>query len=84
MKVTDLTLGTNKIGKMVSNWHVSDEPSLSYHRYICFEVGNINMNQVTFRDTRRINCGVVQGQPREKSGDYFMKYTHDKGHRSVY
>jgi hypothetical protein len=31
--VIDLTLGTNKIGDLVSNWHVSDEPSLSYHRF---------------------------------------------------
>jgi hypothetical protein len=40
-KVIDLTLGTNKIGDLVSNWHVSDEPSLSDHRYICFQIGNI-------------------------------------------
>jgi hypothetical protein len=26
--------------------------------------------------------GVVQGRPRGISGDYFAKYTHDKGHRS--
>jgi hypothetical protein len=34
-KVIDLTLGTNKIGDLVSDWHVSDEPSLSDHRYSC-------------------------------------------------
>jgi hypothetical protein len=55
MEVINLILGTNKIGDLVSNWHVSDEPSLSDHRYICFEIGNITMNQVTLRDTRRIN-----------------------------
>jgi hypothetical protein len=33
-EVIDLTLGTNRIGNLVSNWHVSDEPSLSDHRYI--------------------------------------------------
>jgi hypothetical protein len=27
--VIDSTLGTNKIESLVSNWHVSDEPSLS-------------------------------------------------------
>ncbi|PNF41013.1 hypothetical protein B7P43_G08809 [Cryptotermes secundus] len=27
-EVIDLTLGTNKIGNLISNWHVSDEPSL--------------------------------------------------------
>jgi hypothetical protein len=40
-EVIDLTLGTNKTGDLVSNWHVSDEPSLSDHRYICFQIGNI-------------------------------------------
>jgi hypothetical protein len=33
--VIDLTLGTNRIGNLVSNWHASDEPSSSDHRYIC-------------------------------------------------
>ncbi|PNF42332.1 hypothetical protein B7P43_G04928 [Cryptotermes secundus] len=30
-EVIDLTLGTNNIGNLVSNWHVSDEPSVSDH-----------------------------------------------------
>jgi hypothetical protein len=33
-EVIDLTLGSNKIVNLVSNWHVSDELSLSDHRYI--------------------------------------------------
>jgi hypothetical protein len=36
--VIDLTLGTNKIVNLVSNWHVPDEPSLSDHRYIVVPV----------------------------------------------
>jgi hypothetical protein len=40
-EVIDLTLGTNRMGNLVSNWHVSDEPSLSDHRYICIQIGNI-------------------------------------------
>jgi hypothetical protein len=54
-EVTDLTFGTNKIGNLVRNWHVSDELSLSDHRYICSQIGNITINQVTFRDPRRTN-----------------------------
>jgi hypothetical protein len=38
-EVIDLTLGTNKFGDLVSNWHVSDEPSLLDHRYIRFQIG---------------------------------------------
>jgi hypothetical protein len=54
-KVIDLTLGTNEIENLVSNWHVSDEMSLSDHRYICFQLGNISINQVTYRNPRRTN-----------------------------
>jgi hypothetical protein len=54
-EVIDLTLGTNKILNLESNWHVSDEPSLSDHRYICFQIGNILINQVTLRNSRRTN-----------------------------
>jgi hypothetical protein len=54
-EVTDLTLGTNKTGNLVSKWHISDELSLLDHRYICFQIGNIKINQVTFRDPRRTN-----------------------------
>jgi hypothetical protein len=45
-EVIDLTLGTNEIANLVGNWHVSDEVSLSDHRYICFELGNISIDQV--------------------------------------
>jgi hypothetical protein len=54
-EVTDLTLETNKIVNLVNNWYVSDEPSLSDHRYICFQIGYILINQVTFRNPRRTN-----------------------------
>jgi hypothetical protein len=51
-EVIDLALGTNKIGDLVSNWHVSDEPSLSAHRYICFQIYNITSNYVTFQNPK--------------------------------
>jgi hypothetical protein len=54
-EVTDLTLGNNRIGNLVSNWHVSDELSLSDHRYICFQIGNIDIAKVTSRDPKRTN-----------------------------
>jgi hypothetical protein len=54
-KVIDMTLETNKIVNLVSNWHVSDEPPLSDHRYVCFQIDNISINQVTFRNSRRIS-----------------------------
>jgi hypothetical protein len=54
-EVIDLTLGTNKIGILVSNRHVTDEPSLLGHRYTSFQIGNITTNQVTFRNPTRTN-----------------------------
>jgi hypothetical protein len=54
-EVIDLTIGTTNIANLVSNWHVSDEPSLSDHRYIRFQIGNIAVQQVPFRNPRRTN-----------------------------
>jgi hypothetical protein len=52
-EVIDLTLGTNTIEDIVTNWHVSDKPSLSDHRYICFQIGSIAKSHVTFRNPRK-------------------------------
>jgi hypothetical protein len=57
-EVIDLTIRTNKIGDLVSNWHVSDEPSLSDHRYICFQIGNIK------------KIILPSGIPREQNGSH--------------
>jgi hypothetical protein len=54
-EVIDLPPGTNRIGNLVSNWHVSDEPSLSDHRYVCFQIGNTDITRFTFRDPKRTN-----------------------------
>jgi hypothetical protein len=52
-EVIDLTLGTNNIEERVTNWHVSDDPSLSDHRYICFQIGNITKNYLTYRNPKK-------------------------------
>jgi hypothetical protein len=54
-KVIDLTLGTDKIEDLVINWHVSDEISLSDHRYIVFQVGDLEVTRLTYRNPKRIN-----------------------------
>jgi hypothetical protein len=51
-EVIDLALGTNKMGHLISNWHVSDEPSLSVHRYVCFQENKM---------------GVIQGRLKRES-----------------
>jgi hypothetical protein len=59
-EVIDLTLGTNRIGDLVSNWHVSDDPSLSDHRHICFQIHNIKVEQSTYRNPKRTNWESYQ------------------------
>jgi hypothetical protein len=58
-EVIDLTLGTNEVENLASNWHVSDETSLSDHRYICFQISNITVNQVTIRNPKRIHTHSI-------------------------
>jgi hypothetical protein len=67
-EVIDLTLRTSKIGNLVSDWHVSGEPSLSDHIYICFQIGNITSEQITFRNPRRTNWESYKDDPRETLG----------------
>jgi hypothetical protein len=40
----------------VSTWHVSDETSLSDHRYIFFQVSDIEISKITYRNPKRTNC----------------------------
>jgi hypothetical protein len=51
----DLKTGTNRISNPVNNWHVSDELSLSNHRYIGFQIGNMIINRTAFGDHKRTN-----------------------------
>jgi hypothetical protein len=78
-EIIDLTLGINEIGNLLSNWHVSDDPSLSDHRYICFQIGNIATTRVTFRDSKRTGSHI---KSKSKSRDHFVKDTHNKRDRS--
>jgi hypothetical protein len=54
-EVTDFRVGTNKIGNLVCNWHVSDEPSLLDNRYIRFQIRITATTRVTSRDTKTTN-----------------------------
>jgi hypothetical protein len=46
-EVIDLTLGTDKVVDLASDWHVSDETSLSDHRYILFQVRDLEISNIT-------------------------------------
>jgi hypothetical protein len=69
-EVIDLILGTDKIGDLVTNWHVCDEISLSDHRYIVYQVGDLEVTRLTYcnpkrttwesyREHLKVNLGVV-------------------------
>jgi hypothetical protein len=58
-EVIDLTLGTNEIANLVSNWHISDEMSFSDHRYICFALGNISINTSYLQESKKNQLGVI-------------------------
>jgi hypothetical protein len=47
-EVIDLTLETDWIGNLVRNWHASDEPSLSDHRYILLQIANVEITDRKF------------------------------------
>ncbi|KAK9752401.1 protein of unknown function (DUF4780) [Popillia japonica] len=46
---------SKEVGGMIRNWHVSDEPSLSDHAYIRFEISNCVTEPKAYRDPRRTN-----------------------------
>jgi hypothetical protein len=54
-EVIDLTLGTDKVVDLVSDWRVSDETSLSDHRYIQFQVSDAEISKITYRNPKRTN-----------------------------
>jgi hypothetical protein len=82
-EVIDLTLGTNEIANLVSNCHVSDEVSLSDHRYISFELGNISIAGY-LQESKKNQLGVIRRRPNGQSGNLTAKNAHDKGHRWVH
>jgi hypothetical protein len=51
----DMTLGTDRLGDLVSNWHVSDEVTLSGYGYIVLQVAGLEMISLTYRNPKRTN-----------------------------
>jgi hypothetical protein len=67
-EVIDLTLGTDKIGDLVIIWHVSDEISLSDHRYIVFQVGDLEVTRLTYRIPKKTNLESYREDPKVNLG----------------
>jgi Endonuclease-reverse transcriptase len=54
-EVIDLTLSSSILKSRIKDWHVSDEPSLSDHRHICFNMDSDRTTQVPTRIPRKTN-----------------------------
>lgn len=54
-EVIDLKIGAYNIGDLVINWHVSNEISLSNHRYILLQAGDLQVSRLIHRDPKRTN-----------------------------
>jgi hypothetical protein len=74
-EVIDLTLGTDEIGDVVTNWHVSDEIPLSDHRYIVFQVGDLEVTRLTYRNPKRTNRESCREDLKVNLGVYQEFYT---------
>lgn len=70
--IIDLTLSSEGVSKRIRGWHVSNEPSLSDHRYIIFSVDNPVGRLFTFRNPRATNWGLykedLDGSLRDAGG----------------
>ncbi|XP_069361095.1 uncharacterized protein [Maniola hyperantus] len=53
--IIDLTLASTRAADHVKNWRVSDEPSLSDHRRICYELDLMITQHVPKRNPRKTN-----------------------------
>lgn len=83
-----MTLGTDKIGGLMTNWHVSDEISLSVHRYVVCEVGDLEVTRLTLckpkgtnwesnPEDQNVNLGLYQ-EVYTQCGMYSQLMTHCK------
>ncbi|GJQ67150.1 hypothetical protein Trydic_g8064 [Trypoxylus dichotomus] len=58
--VIDVTVFTLRFAKWVKQWHVSDEPSLSDHRYIRFDIELPQVSKMSYRNPRNYNWNAYR------------------------
>lgn len=69
MEVIDITFGSSDSEGLINNWRVSDEPSLSDHRAIVFELKDITPSPVWLRNPRSTNWELFNHSVGLKMGD---------------
>lgn len=73
-EVIDLTLCSREITRTVAGWRVVNEPSLSDHRQIAFELTNVKPKVVWARNPRRTNWGSFQVDLESRLTSFPKKY----------
>ncbi|KAJ8735608.1 hypothetical protein PYW07_007228 [Mythimna separata] len=70
-EVLDVTLATIHTARLISNWHVSDEPSMSDHRLIKFALNTSNIREtITFRDVKATDWDLYRRKLQERLQDF--------------
>jgi len=77
-----MTLGTAKVGDLLTSWHVSDEFCLSDHRYVLFQVGNLEVTRLTICNPKRTYWQSYQKDLKGKSGGCTQSYAFSSGCRA--
>jgi len=66
-EVLDLTISTKQLSYKIINWHVSDEVTLSDHRYLAFELVSAKTSIIKTRNPRRTDWVLYQDKLEEET-----------------
>lgn len=61
---------THPVPDLIQGWHVSDEPSLSEHRHIKFQITNFEQIGTCYRNPRRTVCDSFRVNLRNRLSDF--------------
>ncbi|KAK9731375.1 Endonuclease-reverse transcriptase [Popillia japonica] len=73
-EVIDITVSTPRLAMWVKQWHVSDEPSLSDHRYVRFDIELPQVSKPFITVIRRVLI-LLEASTKK---DQFTKQNNDK------
>jgi hypothetical protein len=69
-KVINLSLSSSLLKSRIKDWHVSDEPSLSDHRHICFNMDADRTTQVPTHIPKKTNWKSFEELLTDSKGSF--------------
>jgi ribonuclease HI len=72
-EVIDLTLASSYVRSKIKDWHVSNEPSMSDHRHICFELEAERTARVATRIPRRTDWNLYKERLAASQEDFVIE-----------